>query len=139
MEEEFTETEKAEILRFLGYANWQALAQSVQLGYPAAGQPLFLVLDSFKRIAPASRALIRKDLEELRCIEEQLSGARRRMRATVLEGMTLNPKEAAQLRQELLFWQRRLEDDLGVVHNPYSQMGYAGMPGGLNAKVGGSS
>jgi hypothetical protein len=139
MEEEFTEAEQADILRFLGYANWASLAQSIQLGYPAAGEPLFLVLDSFKRIKPASRALIRKDLSELRCIEEQLSGARRRMRATSLEGMVMNPRESAQLRQELVFWTRRLEDDLGVVHNPFSQMGYRGLPGGLNAKVGGSS
>lgn len=137
MEEDFTETERAEILRFLGYANWASLAQSIQLGYPAAGEPLFLVLDSFKRIKPASRALIRRNLEELRCIEDQMSGARRRMRATVLEGMTLNPRETHQLRQELAYWTRRLEDDLGVVHNPFSQMNYAGMPGGINAKVGG--
>jgi hypothetical protein len=137
MEEEFTEAEQADILRFLGYANWAALAQSIQLGYPAAGEPLFLVLDSLKRIKPASRALIRHDLSELRCIEGQLSAARRRMRASVLDGMTLNPREAAMLRTELTFWTRRLEDDLGVIHNPFSQVGYCGLPGGINAKVGG--
>ena len=135
MEEDFTEGEVAEILRFLGYANWKALAQSIQLGYPAAGQPMFLVLDSLKRIAPASRALVRKDLAELRCIEDQLSAARSRMRAVSLEGLRMNPAEANMLRQELAYWTKRLADDFGVVANPYSQMEYTGLPGGINAKV----
>lgn len=131
----FNDEEQAEILRFLGYANWQSLAQSIQLGYPAAGEPLFLVLDSFQRIAPASRALIRHDLAELRCIEAQLSSGRSRLRASSIEGLRMNPTELNQLRGELKYWKDRLADDLGVVANPFAQSEMGGTPGGLNAKV----
>jgi hypothetical protein len=133
----FTDEEKTEILRFLGYADWASLAQSIQLGFPAASQPMFLVFDSFKRITPTARAQVRHDVGELRCIEQQLSEARNRFRAMELEGLKLNPREPMQLRQELSYWTNRLADDLGVKANPYSQMGYVGMPGGINAKVSG--
>lgn len=132
---EFTDDEKTEILRFLGYPDWVSLASSVQLGYPAASQPMFLVMDSFHRITPSARALVRHDVGELVCIERQLSEARTRMRAVKLEGMELNPHETRQLRGELAYWTKRLEDDFGVKYNPMSSMANGGMPGGINAKV----
>ena len=39
------------------------------------------------------------------------------------------------LKEDLVFWQQRLGDDLGVVVNPYGSMSYNGMGGGMNAKV----
>jgi len=132
----FTAEEETDILRFLGYPDWQALASSVQLGYPATGQPLYLVRDSLKRVAPTAREVIRRYLCELRDIECQMSQARSRFRAKRLEGLELNPREPMMLRGEYTYWQRRLADDLGVVPNPYSQMEFRGMPGGLNATVG---
>lgn len=137
MQEPFTDEEQAEICRFLGYANWQSLAQSIQLGYPAAGEPLFLVLDSFKRIAPAARPLVRRDLAELRCIEDQLSESRGRLRAQSVEGVRFNPLEMKGLLDHQTYWRQRLEDDLGVIRNPFSQASYGGSPGGINAKVSG--
>lgn len=133
---EFTDDEKAEILRFLGYPDWQSMASSIQLGYPAASQPMFLVVDAFHRLSPSARALVRRDVGELRCIEDQMSAARDRMRATKLEGISLNPNETRQLRQELEYWTVRLEDDFGVKRNPTASFSGGGMPGGINAKVG---
>lgn len=132
---EFTDDEKTAILRFLGYPDWVSLAASVQLGYPSASQPMYLVVDAFKRISPTARALLRVDLAECVCIEEQLSQARSRMRATKLEGMTLNPNEANQLRGELAYWTNRLADDLGAPKNPFAASTAGGMPGGINAKI----
>ena len=132
--EPFTREEETEILRFLGYPDWETLAQSIQLGFPAASQPLFLVRDSFQRMAPTARIQIRRDLAELRDIECQMSDARSRFRASSLNGLKVNPREIHALRSEFTFWRRRLADDLGVVPNPYSQIEYAGM-GGINAKV----
>lgn len=131
---EFTDDEKTQILRYLSYPDWQSLASSIQLGYPAASQPMFLVVDAFKRLTPTGRAAVRKDTGELDCIEQQMSDARGRMRASKLEGMTFNEKETVQLRQELEFWTRRLEDDLGCKRNPYASM--TGGMGGMNARVG---
>lgn len=132
----FTDDEKTRVLHFLGYPDWQSLASSIQLGYPASTQPLFLVRDSFDRLSPAGENSVRRDLCECEAIEGQLSDARSRMRATQIGEMKLNAQETAQLRGELQFWVKRLADDLGVFVNPYSQMDYLGMGGGINAKVG---
>ncbi len=131
---EFTDDEQAEILRFLGYPDWQSMASSIQLGYPAASQPLYLLRDAFHRLTGPARALVRRDVEELKCIENQMSDARQRMRATKLEGVTLNPRETIQLRGELEYWTVRLENDFGCYRNPAAQGG--SMPGNINAKVG---
>ena len=131
----FTAEEETEILRFLGYPDWQSLASSIQLGFPSTGQPLFLVRDSLKRISPTARAAVRNYLCELQSIEAQLRSGRERLRAKRLDRLELNPHELPQLRAEFTYWRRRLADDLGVVPNPYSQLEYMGMPGGINAKV----
>lgn len=132
----FNEEDVSDILRYLGYPDWVSLAQSIQLGYPAASQPLFLVRDSLDRLTPTARERVRIDLCELKSIDSQLSQGRGRLRATQLGNLSLNPRELQQLRVEYLFWQRRLADDLGVVPNPYSQLQFLGMPGGVSARVG---
>lgn len=119
----------------LGYPSWQSLAQSIQLGYPAASQPLFLVYNSFNRLTPQGEENVRKDLCQCEAVEAQMADARSRMKATKLGELALNPVETTQLRNELTFWTRRLADDLGVVPNPYSQMNYLGYGGGVNGKV----
>ena len=131
----FTEGQRDRILHFLGYPNWKSLAASIQLGYPAASQPLFLVYDAFVRMNPAAVPTILKDLCECEACESQISDARSRMKATRLGELQTNPQESRMLRQELAYWTKRLSDDLGVVPNPYSQMSYLGMGGGINAKV----
>lgn len=76
----FNDDERDAILRFLGYPNWASMAQSIQLGYPAASQPAFLVFDSLGRIRESSRARVRTDLCRLLNVEEQIasSGSRRK-------------------------------------------------------------
>ncbi len=132
----FTPEEEARILHHLGYADWQSLAQSIQLGYPAATQPLFLVRDSWNRLTPAGEASVRRDLCQLEAIECQMGDARSRFKTKKVGEVEMNPMEPAMLRNEFLYWQRRLADDLGVVPNPYAQATYLGMPGGINGRVG---
>lgn len=133
----FSESEKSRIRRLLSYPSWVSLAQSVQLGYPAASQPAFLVDDAFHRLTPEAEQLTRKDLAECECIESQISDARSRLKATRLGELELNPNELKQLRYELLWWTTRLADDLGVVPDPYSQMIYQALnnQGGMSARV----
>lgn len=131
----FTAEEETDILRFLGYPDWQSLAQSVQLGYPAASQPLFLVRDSFKRMTHPAEQAIRAALCELRDIDCQLRDARKRLRASKVGEVVMNPDELPTLRGEWVYWQRRLADLLGVVPNPFSQLEWAGAGGGINSKV----
>lgn len=133
----FTTDEQARILHFLSYPDWVSLSQSIQLGFPAASQPLFLVEDAFKRLTSGGENSVRIDLCECEDIEQQMRSARRRLKATQLGNLKLNPRELAMLRRELLYWITRLGDDLGVVPDPYSQAMYAGIAnmGGVNATV----
>ena len=130
-----TDEEKNRALHFLGYPNLSQLEQSIQLGIPAASQPLFLVLGAFDRLTEGGCASVREDLCQLESIENQLGSARSRMRASALGDLKLNGSETAMLRKELTFWTRRLADDLAVVPNPYAQAFYLGFGGGVNAKV----
>lgn len=133
---QFAEAQRTRILHFLGYPNWSSVAQSIQLGYPAASEPLFLVYDAFFRISQEAVGTVLQDLCECEDIEKQLSSARSRMKATQIGDLRPNANEARDLRRELTYWVRRLADDLGVNPNPYSQVNYMGYGGGgVNAKV----
>jgi len=133
----FTPRERARIKHFLSYPDWVALAQSIQLGYPAASQPAFLVDDAFNRLTPDAVESVKTDLAECECIERQISESRSRFKATRMGELELNHSEPKMLRHELLWWTTRLADDLGVVSDPYSQMIYTSLnnAGGLYAKV----
>jgi hypothetical protein len=133
--EPFNDSEITDVMRFLGYPDWAALGPSIQLGYPAATQPMFMAYDSLNRITATSRAVVRDHVHELICIEKQLSGARGRMRAERVGEVAMNASEASQLRTEYTFWQRKLADLLGVTINTHSAMSVLGMPGGINGRV----
>lgn len=131
-----TTAEQARILHFLGYPKFSSLSQSIQLGYPAASQPLFLAEDSFKRLTAEGENTVRQDLCECESIERQLSQARSRFKATQLGDLKVNGSETDQLRTELRYWASRLASDLGVPPNPYSDMVQSGAGGGgINART----
>lgn len=132
----FTLSEQARILHFLSYPKFSSLSQSIQLGYPAASEPLFLAEDAFKRITSEGEVSIRIDLCECESIERQLSNARTRFKASKLGDLETNLSEPDQLRKELRYWTARLASDLGVWANPYSAFENGGeSQGGLNARV----
>ena len=133
----FTDEQRDRILHFLGYPNWSTLAQSFQLGYPMASQPLFLVYDAFMRIGPGGVASALRDLCQCEGCEAQIGDARSRMKAEAVGNIRLRANEADALRRELQFWTKRLADDLGVVVNPYSQMSWQGMSPGVSSRVSG--
>ncbi len=131
----FTDQEKAQVLHHLGYPSWTNLAASIQLGFPAGSQPLFLVEQAFNRLLPGGEEQVRLDLCNCIDIESQMGDARSRFKAQALGELKLNAMEPQMLRTELVYWRQKLADDLGVVQNPYSQSVFEGMPGGINAKV----
>lgn len=130
----FSEEEKARVLHFLGYPSLSQLSASIQLGIPAGAEPLFLLEDALTRLRPGGEDAVRRDLCECESIEEQLSSARGRMRATQLGEIKLRENEAQMLRTELGYWTMRLSDDIGVFVNPYAQAA-GGFGGGINSKV----
>lgn len=129
--------EKARIRHHLGYPSFASLAQAIQLGYPAASQPLFLVDDSFGRVTLEGEDAARRDLCECESIEKQMSEARSRYKATSLGDLVVNPLEPTMLRNDLVYWRQQLASDLMVVVNPYAPREYYGAmgAGGINATV----
>lgn len=130
----FTAQEKARVLHHLGYPSFASLSNGIQLGYPAASQPLFLVEQSFLRLTAGGEEAVRADLCECEETEQQLSTARGRMKVCNVGEVKMNPLETAQLRRELHYWRTKLADDLGCSFNPHSN---AGMGDGsiVNSKV----
>jgi hypothetical protein len=132
----FTAQERSRILHYLSYPDWESLAQSIHLGFPAGSQPLFLVESAFGRMTADGEATIRRDLCECEDIEVQMRAARKRFAATQLGKLHHNPNEMNMLRRELTYWSLRLASDLGVVSNPYAAFEYSGAAGGgHNARV----
>jgi len=129
-----TETEQAEILRFLGYTNWESLFVSYRWDYPTLVPTEYIVRDTFSRISDAGLEMVRKDLVQLRAIETQIASARCRLQATKVGDIQTNPEELRTLRGEWEIWKQQLADDLGAQVNPNRNTG-GPMPGGRNARV----
>jgi hypothetical protein len=131
----FSDSEKARIKYFLSYPDWSSTAQSIQLGYPAASQPAFLVDDAFHRLTPSGEVQVRHVLCECEAVERQISTSRKRLEAAEVGNVKLNAGEFEALQGQLKFWALRLASTLGVVSNPYSQYEHLGGGGGRNATV----
>jgi hypothetical protein len=130
-----TAEERSRIKHFLEYPDWEALAASVHLGFPASSQPMYLLEGAYDKLTQHGIESVRRDLCECESIERQLSGARGRMKAVKVGNIEANQKETNQLRQELLWWSLTMANDLGCGPNPFSAMAVLGGGGGRNARV----
>lgn len=115
-----TEEEKNRIRHHLGYLVTEP-ASSIQLGYPRASQPQFLVELSMNRIPEQAVGQIRRYVGILDKTEDRLFEAQERLAASALGEITLREDETDQLEREYARWARRLADDLGVPLNIYSE------------------
>lgn len=129
------DSEQSRIKHFLTYPDWEQLAASIQLGFPASSQPMYLLEYAFPKLTDDGIDTVRKDLCELESIEKQLSGARTRLKATELGNLKVNPHELQTLRQELVWWSLQLASDLGCGPNPFSAMQILSGGGGRNSRV----
>jgi hypothetical protein len=120
------EEEKARIRHHLGYLNVQPAA-SIQLGFPAASQPLFLVESAMNKIPETAVGIIRKTVSILDNIEDRLVDALDRLQAEKLSDVTLRADEHDALEREYVRWAKRLADDLGAPLNAYSERFRHGM------------
>ena len=121
-----TAEEKDNIRYHLGYLVANPTG-SIQLGLPAASQPLFVVEQQLNRIPTTSIGRVRRMLAELDSIEDQMSDARVRMQAAKLGEITLRlPGEKATvetdaLEEEYDRWGNRLANILGAPYYPYAK------------------
>ena len=85
-------------------------------------------------ILDEAQAPIRRNLDILDGIEEQMVTANERAQVSKADVVTLNPEENNRLYDNYKYWQGRLSKQLDTPVNPYAPQG--GMRG-LNVKLGG--
>ncbi len=117
-----TEQDREAIRYHLGYHNTEATA-SINLGFPASNQQLFIVETAMDRVVNQSAvSRIMRIVNELNSIEAQISESRKRFKAQQLGELKLRnsndeASEADMLRQEYLDWASQLASQLGVPLN----------------------
>jgi len=116
-----TDTEKAKVRRYLGFANWQSTALAWGIAFPTAIQPVWYINDAIERLSDEGMELVRSDLMQLEDTERQMREARKRLSASKIGDITLNADELPSLRAELENWKRQLADDFGAELNIYRQ------------------
>jgi hypothetical protein len=119
-----TEEEKQACRRYLGYLG-VGTASTIALGIPAASQPLFIVEGAVNKILPAAEADVRECLTELKCIDDQIKGARRSGRIKISQVSDIKfrgVEELDVLYDEYDNWAARLSDLLGAPINPHSEL-----------------
>ncbi len=114
-----TEIEKSKILRFLGFPDWATLALSWSISFPTAIEPQYQIQDAFYRMSDEALELIREDMRQCEAVESQLKESIKRLKASKVGEITLNPDEQAALRGELNHWKAQLANDFGTILNPY--------------------
>lgn len=121
----FRESDRVRIRSHLGYLSVEP-ASAIQLGFPSAQQAQFLVEIAMDRIIPEAIPRALRCVEELDCIENQMSESRTRLKAQQLGELKLRNNndertEADLLEREYRRWAVRLADLLGVPLNVYSE------------------
>lgn len=113
------EQERSLVRRYLGFQNWEDLALMWSVPFPTHIEPNWYINDAIDRLSDEGNNLVRRDLTELKCIEDQIGDARCRLKASKIGDITLNPEEIPSLRGEMEHWKRQLADDFGAALNPY--------------------
>lgn len=127
-------SERARCRYHLGYPSVQAF-DSIQLGMVAMSQPLFLVERAMDNLLDEAVPIFREHIGRLDKINEQLDEARGRMRAAVVDEITLQPEEVIMLKREYKFWATSLADLLGCPINAYSEKFHSGGMSPINVPV----
>jgi hypothetical protein len=129
-----TEDEKNRIRHHGGYLLTNPVS-SIQLGFPRASQPQFLVESAMNNLPEAAVGQIRRYISILDTIEDQLVDATLRFKAKKLAEIELRDNETDMLEREYSRWAKRLYDDLGCPLNIYSERFRAGGGASINVPV----
>lgn len=126
--------EKNAILHHLGYTSINRVTV-MGIGYPTAVQTMFLAETSLEHIPESAIGRIRKTLAILEDLEAQQLGAVKRMRASELRDIKLNPREADMIEKEIRRHAYRLAEDLGAPVNVNSSRFSGGAGNSLNLPI----
>lgn len=133
------ENDRARVRHHLGYLQTQPSA-SIQLGFPSASEPLFLVERAMDQLIPEAVPRILQMLNALDAIELQMLDGLKRLKAQQLGELKLRnsneePVEQDLLEKEYARWAMRLSDSLGAPINPFSARFQNGLYGGAMPNI----
>lgn len=126
--------EKARIRHHMGYLNVDPV-MSIQLGVPAASQPMFLVEGAMERIPPSAIGIVRDIVAQLDSIDCKIREAPDFELASELGSLKLRDNYLGRLQEHYLHWANRLSDILGAPLNPFSARWGAAGTVPLNGRV----
>lgn len=116
----FTEEEKVKIRHHLGFLNVTASSTFV-LGTPAAVETQFIIEGAMNRVIPAAEGEVRRHLNILNVIEEQMIGDLELLAVKQVDEISINEKEQDNLKTQYDYWRQGLANLLGVYANPFDK------------------
>jgi len=116
------DAEKERVRYHMGYLN-VGVPRTISLGVPSAGQPQFILESAMNDILPDGEPGVRRCIQELDCIEDQLSKFRSSLEVKKTGGgVELRGREAFDiLGDQYVDWASQLADTLGSPLNPFGQ------------------
>lgn len=124
-----TEQEKIKIRHHLGFLNVAEVSTFV-LGTPAAVETQFVIEGAMNRVLEAALPELRRQLQILDSIEEQMVADHELLAVEKIGEITLRKDEQEALVRVYDRWRESLANLLGVYPNPWDKRG-----GGINVPV----
>jgi hypothetical protein len=124
-----TESEKAAVRYHSGYIS-TSIGNALALGIPDASQLQFIVEAGMNNILESAEPRLRRCLQELDCIEDQMSAFRGSLEVVRTGSVEIRgPAAFEELDEQYVRWLAKLLDLLGVPRNPFSKDGqrYGGL------------
>jgi hypothetical protein len=129
-----TPQEKVKVRSHCGYLNVQE-AQTFVMSVPAGVETQFIIEGAMDRILDAALPEVRRHIQILDSIEEQMVGDHELLAVEKLGEITVNTKEQYRLTQRYDYWVNSLCNLLGVYRNPFDRRIGGGGATGINAQV----
>ena len=125
-----TVEEKARVRYHLGFINIST-PLAISLGIPDASQLQFIVESAMNNILREAEPGVRRCIQELDCIEDQMSSFRTSLEVSQAGNTKLRGADAfIELEQQYKWWGQKLADTLGTPINPFSMAWQQLNPGG---------
>lgn len=115
-------TEEIEAVAYhLGYPNTER-APGLPGSFATSGPMAWAFQSAVTNLKVGSEPFVRRCIEELQCIEDQMSSSRRELGVKRVGNIELDMRDAeAELEVQYINWADKLADALGVPVNPLSQ------------------
>ena len=113
--------ERERVRYHLGYLNLSDQV-AISLGFPSASHLQFIAESSMNDLLPEGEPGVRRAIQELDCIEDQLSSFRTTLQLQASGGGVKFSGDDGMmaLEQQYKWWRNKLSDTLGTPPNPFS-------------------